>query len=104
MAKKTKTELEREIKGFVAVAQRKQIRLEHDGLGVLIEDLPGRIGGTISVWANAKAARRARKLEKLLADSHPSGSRGEARRYFYWWHDAPMPELETIRKIATGGM
>lgn len=83
---------------------KQAVRIEHQGLSVLIEKLPKRGDGIVHVWAsNRKAADRAYYLEQLLAASSPSGSRGQSvRDYFYWWHNQSMPSERSIRDLVEG--
>lgn len=87
----------------VTVTEKRSTKLEHEGLTVLIENLPGRVGGTMTVWASSsRAAARAHKLEKVFNEYDPSGSRGESRYFFYWWHDRPMPSLALVKRLVFG--
>ena len=83
---------------------KQEVRIEHQGLSVLIEKLPKRGDGTVHVWAsNKKAADRAYRLEALLSARTPTGSRGSSvRDYFYWWHNQAMPSEQSIRDIVEG--
>lgn len=88
----------------LARRNKQEVRIEHQGLSVLIEKLPKRGDGIVHVWAsNRKAADRAYKLEQMLLASAPTGSRGgSVRDYFYWWHNQSMPSERSIRDVVEG--